>query len=72
LSQIARVMDRNLETNPGFDQWRSIGRIFIHRGRNARMTSSQLKGTPKALSNRDQVFVPNGEANEALLAELRY
>jgi hypothetical protein len=65
-------MDRNFRTNLGFDQGRSIGRILIHRGRNARMTSPQLKDTPKTLPNRDPVLVPNEETNEALLAELRY
>jgi hypothetical protein len=36
------------------------------------MTSAQLKATPKTLLNGDQVLVPNEEANETLLAELRY
>ena len=72
LPQIARVMNRNFETNLGFDQGLSIGRILIHRGRNAQMTSARLEGTPKTLPNGDQVLVPNEEANEALLAEFRY
>jgi hypothetical protein len=36
------------------------------------MTSAQLGGTPKTLPNGDQVLVPNEEANEALLAQVRY
>ncbi len=65
-------MDSDFGTNLSFNQGRSISRILIHRGRNARMISPQLKGTPKTLPNRDQVLVPNEETNEALLAELRY
>jgi hypothetical protein len=63
---------QDFEDNLSFDQGRSIGPILILRGRNARMTSAQLKATPKTLLNGDQVLVPNEEANETLLAELRY
>jgi polyisoprenyl-teichoic acid--peptidoglycan teichoic acid transferase len=70
--EISRVMNRNVETNLGFDQAVSLGRVLISRGRDAQMTSAQLKGTPKTLPNGNQVLVPNQEANEAILAEFRY
>src|SRR5215218_8872489 len=72
LPQIARVMNRNVETNLDFDEALSLGRVLISRGRNARMTVSQLKGTPKTLPNGNEVLVPNEAANEAFLAEFRY
>ena len=72
LPQIARVMNRNVETNLDFDEALSLGRVLISRGRNARMTVSQLKGTPKTLPDGNEVLVPNGAANEAILAEFRY
>jgi polyisoprenyl-teichoic acid--peptidoglycan teichoic acid transferase len=72
LPEISRVMNRNVETNLGFDQGLSFGRLLINRGRNAQMTSAQLKGTPETLDNGNQVLVPNREANEAILAEFRY
>lgn len=64
-------MNRNFETNLDFDQGPSTGCILIYRGRNAQMTLAQLRAAPKTLPNGDQVLVPNAEANEALLAEVR-
>jgi LCP family protein required for cell wall assembly len=72
LPEIGRVMNRNVETNLSFDQGLAFGRLLISRGRNAQMTSAQLKGTPRTLENGNQVLVPNQEANEAILAEFRY
>ena len=72
LPQVARVMNRNVETNLDFDEALSLGRVLISRGRNAQMTVSQLKGTPKTLPNGNEVLVPNEAANEAILAEFRY
>jgi polyisoprenyl-teichoic acid--peptidoglycan teichoic acid transferase len=70
--EIARVMNRNVETNLSFDQALALGRVLISRGRGAQMTSVQLKGTPKTLPNGNQVLVPDQEANEAALSEFRY
>lgn len=72
LPEISRVMNRNVETNLGYDQGLAFGRLLINRGRNAQLTSAQLQGTPKTLDNGNQVLVPNQEANEAILAEFRY
>lgn len=72
LPEIARVMNRNVETNLGFDEALAIGRLLINRGRHAQMTTAQLKGTPKTLPNGNEVLVPDQEANEAILAQFRY
>jgi polyisoprenyl-teichoic acid--peptidoglycan teichoic acid transferase len=72
LPEVTRVMNRNVQTNLSFDQALFFGRHLISRGRNAQMTSAQLKGTPKTLENGNQVLVPNQEANEAILADFRY
>ena len=72
LPRIARVMNRNVETNLAFDEALILGRALISRGRNAQMTASQLEGTPKTLPNGEQVLVPNQATNEAILAEFRY
>jgi len=72
LPEVARVMNRNVQTNLTFDQALAFGRLLISRGRNAQMTTAQLKGTPKTLENGNQVLVPNQEANEAILADFRY
>jgi len=72
LPHIARVMNRNVETNLDFKEGLTLSRALISRGRNARMTVSQLEGTPKTLPNGNEVLVPNDAANEATLAEFRY
>jgi LCP family protein required for cell wall assembly len=71
LPHIARVMNRNVETNLDFDEALSLGRLLISR-EHAQMTASQLKGTPKTLPNGEEVLVPDQEANEAILAQFRY
>jgi LCP family protein required for cell wall assembly len=72
LPEIARVMNRNVETNLAFDEALSLGRVLISRGPNAQMTADELEGTPKTLPSGAQVLVPNEAANEAILAEFRY
>jgi LCP family protein required for cell wall assembly len=67
---IARVMNRNVETNLDFDEALSLGRLLISR-EHAQMTASQLKGTPKTLPNGEEVLVPDDSANEASLAKFR-
>jgi polyisoprenyl-teichoic acid--peptidoglycan teichoic acid transferase len=67
--EISRVMYRNVETNLGFDQAVDLGRTLISRGRDARMTSTKLKGTSDTLENGNQVLVPDETANEAILEE---
>ena len=71
LPEIMKLMDENVETDLGFRETLSLGRILIERGRNAQMTSAQLEGTPYTLPSGAQVLVPDGAANEALLKEFR-
>ena len=72
LPKIARVADRNLQTDLGLDAGITIGRALIKRGPNAQMTSQQLKGDPTTLDNGDQVLIPDDEANKPILDEFRY
>jgi anionic cell wall polymer biosynthesis LytR-Cps2A-Psr (LCP) family protein len=72
LPEIMEVMDENVETNLGFQEALSLGGVLISRGRNAQMTSVQLKGTPGALPSGAEVLVPNDAANEAVLEEFYY
>jgi LCP family protein required for cell wall assembly len=72
LPHIARVMNRNVETNLEFNEALTLGRVLISRGPNAQMTVTQLKGTPKTLPNGNEILVPNDTANEAILTEFRY
>ena len=71
LPEIMRLMDENVETNLGFGEALSLGRILLEHGRNAPMTADQLEGTPYTLPSGAQVLVPEEAANEALLEEFR-
>ena len=64
-------MEENVETDLGFPEALTLGRVLIDHGRNARMTSVQLEGTPEVLPSGAQVLVPKEGANEAILEEYR-
>jgi polyisoprenyl-teichoic acid--peptidoglycan teichoic acid transferase len=72
MPDIVKVMNENVETDLGFDEAISLGRVLIRRGLNAKMTSNQLKGEPETLPNGDEVLVPNEQANEAILEDFRH
>ena len=71
LPEIMKLMEENVETNLGFGEALSLGRILIEHGRNAQMTSDQLEGTPYTLPSGAQVLVPEAATNEALIEEFR-
>jgi LCP family protein required for cell wall assembly len=71
LPEIMEIMEENVETDLGFSEALSLGRVLIDRGRNAPMTSVQLEGTPHILSSEAQVLVPKEDANQAILEEFR-
>jgi polyisoprenyl-teichoic acid--peptidoglycan teichoic acid transferase len=72
LPEILRVANRNVQTDLGFSDGISLGKVLIRRGPNAQMTAEQLQGDPETLENGDQVLVPDGEANEPILDQFRY
>ena len=71
LPEIMEILDANVETDLGLQEALSLGEILISRGRNARMTSVQLKGTPDILPSGAQVLIPEETANEVILKEFR-
>ncbi|MBA2512125.1 MAG: LCP family protein [Rubrobacter sp.] len=72
LPEILKVANRNVQTDVGFADGVSLGRILIRRGPNAPMTSEQLQGDPETLENGNQVLLPDDEANEPILNQFRY
>jgi polyisoprenyl-teichoic acid--peptidoglycan teichoic acid transferase len=72
LPEIMNVIEDNVETDLGFQEALSLGRILVTHGRNARMTSVRLGGTPEVLPSGAQVLIPRKAANEAILEEFRY
>ena len=67
LPEIAKVMNENVETDLGLEDAISLGRVLVRRGLHAKMTSTQLRGTPDTLENGNEVLVPDERANEAIL-----
>jgi LCP family protein required for cell wall assembly len=72
LSEIMKVMNENVETNLGFKEALSLGRVLISQGRNAQMTAVQLEGTPHTLPDGAKVLIPNDATNDAILENFRY
>ncbi len=73
LPAILGAMDRNVETDLGLGQAVLLGRAMIREGRGeARMTSTQLEGTPKTLADGSEVLVPDDAANKVKLRDFRY
>jgi polyisoprenyl-teichoic acid--peptidoglycan teichoic acid transferase len=72
LPQIMEVMNENVQTDLDLDGAITLGQVLIRRGRHAQMTSQQLKGIPETLSNREQVLIPDEDANQAMLDEFRH
>ena len=71
LPELMEIMEENVETDLGFGEALSLGRVLIDHGRNARMTSVQLEGTPDILPSGAQVLVPREGDNEAIVEEFR-
>lgn len=71
LPEIIKIADQKVRTDMGLEEAIALGRVLMHHGRGARMTATQLKGTPETLPNGNQVLVPDEAANEEILQEFR-
>ena len=71
LPEIIEIADQKVRTDMGLEETIALGRVLMQRGRGARMTATQLEGTPRTLPNGDQVLVPDEAANEEILQEFR-
>jgi polyisoprenyl-teichoic acid--peptidoglycan teichoic acid transferase len=72
LPEIMQVMDENVQTDLDLDGSITLGQVLIRRGRNAEMTSQQLKGTPETLPDGNEVLIPDDDANQAILDDFRH
>lgn len=71
LPAITEAIAKNVETDMSVGEAVTLGRAVLRQGRDARMTSVQLKGTPDTLPGGEQVLRPDAAANEAILREFR-
>lgn len=71
LPEVVRVASKHVETDLTVREAFALGRVLIRHGRDARMSTSRLAGTPETLEDGSQVLVPDGAANAAIIAEFR-
>ena len=71
LPEIMPVLEQSVKTDIGVRDAAALAQILIHRGREAKMTSAQLKGTPLTLPDGREVLDPNDQVNEPLLNQFR-
>lgn len=69
--EIVRAIRKNVATDLTLRESVAIGRIMVRRGKDARMTATQLKGSPATLGDGSQVLVPDAAANEEVLRNFR-
>lgn len=67
-----KVMNDNVQTDLGLDGAVALGEVLIRRGKHAEVTSEQLEGNPKTLSDGDEVLVPDDDANRVILDKFRH
>ncbi|HEX2742043.1 MAG TPA: LCP family protein [Rubrobacter sp.] len=72
LPQVAATIEKHVETDMGVRDAVALGSVLLKHGRGARMTATQLKGTPETLPNGVEVLKPDHQVNQALLREFRY
>jgi LCP family protein required for cell wall assembly len=66
-----KVMNENVQTDLDLESAVALGQVLIRRGKHAEMTSEQLQGTPKTLSDGNEVLIPDDKSNELILAEFQ-
>ena len=70
-TSIIKVTKENVNTNLGMLQVIPLARALVLNGEDNQMTTAELEGHPKSLSDGEQVLEPDGEANEAILQDFR-
>ena len=71
LPSMLRIANENVDTDLGLFQAISLGRALVLRGGEGDLTAVQLKGYPETLPDGAQVLLPDWEANEEILQDLR-
>ena len=71
LPAIIKVLSKSVETDLGFGEEFSLGRILVTHGGKDNIEAAQLKGTPDTTPNGSQVLIPDDAANQAILEDFR-
>jgi LCP family protein required for cell wall assembly len=71
LPAIIKATNENVNTDLGVLQVIPLARALVLNGEDNKMTTAELEGQPKSLSDGEQVLIPDDEANEAILEDFR-
>jgi LCP family protein required for cell wall assembly len=71
LPAIIKITNENVNIDLGIMQVIPLARALLLNGENNKMTTTELEGNPKFLSDGEQVLVPDDEANGAILQDFR-
>ena len=66
-----KVMNENVQTDLDLESAVALGQVLIRRGKHAEVTSEQLQGTPKTLSDGNEVLIPDDNSNRLILAKFQ-
>jgi polyisoprenyl-teichoic acid--peptidoglycan teichoic acid transferase len=71
LPGIIKVTNENVNTDLGVLQVIPLARALVLNGKDNKMTTAELKGSPTSLPGGEQVLMPDKEANEKILQDFR-
>jgi LCP family protein required for cell wall assembly len=71
LPGIIKVTNENVNTDLGVMQVIPLARALVLNGKNNKMTTVELEGSPTSLRGGEQVLMPDKEANEEILQDFR-
>jgi LCP family protein required for cell wall assembly len=71
LPGLIKVANENVDTDLGVLQVIPLARALVLNGEDNKMTTAELEGHPISLRDGEQVLVPDEEANEAILQDVR-
>src|SRR5215210_985698 len=67
-----KVANENVDTDLGVMQVIPLARALVFNGKDTKMESAELQGSPIYLSDGAQVLAPDDEANDAILEDFRH
>jgi len=66
-----KVANENVDTDLGVMQVIPLARALVFNGKDTKMETAELQGSPMSLSDGAQVLVPNDKVNENILEDFR-
>ncbi|MEW6638221.1 MAG: LCP family protein, partial [Actinomycetota bacterium] len=67
MPEVLGILEEHVHTDLGAVEAVSLARALVGKGRDARMTTMRLEGTPATLEDGSQVLLPDHETNAAII-----